>query len=76
MERAKCAYSCDPFLSQTVEAMKTILGDLRPDDHFSIVDFNHNVRTWRDDLVAATAPQTEDAKKYIQEIHPNGGTWI
>ncbi|CAM5086075.1 unnamed protein product [Eretmochelys imbricata] len=63
-------------MKQTVEAMKTILGDLRPDDHFSIVDFNHNVRTWRDDLVAATAPQTEDAKKYIQEIHPNGGTNI
>ncbi|XP_038247207.1 inter-alpha-trypsin inhibitor heavy chain H2 [Dermochelys coriacea] len=63
-------------MKQTVEAMKTILGDLRSDDHFSIVDFNHNVRTWRDDLVAATAPQTEDAKKYIQEIHPNGGTNI
>ncbi|XP_065275523.1 inter-alpha-trypsin inhibitor heavy chain H2 [Emys orbicularis] len=63
-------------MKQTVEAMKTILGDLRSDDHFSIVDFNHNVRTWRDDLVAATAPQKEDAKKYIQEIHPNGGTNI
>ncbi|XP_050792791.1 inter-alpha-trypsin inhibitor heavy chain H2 [Gopherus flavomarginatus] len=63
-------------MKQTIEAMKTILGDLRPDDHFSIVDFNHNVRTWRDDLVAATAPQKEDAKKYIQEIHPNGGTNI
>ncbi|XP_039375604.1 inter-alpha-trypsin inhibitor heavy chain H2 isoform X1 [Mauremys reevesii] len=63
-------------MKQTVEAMKTILGDLRPDDHFSVVDFNHNVRTWRDDLVAATASQKEDAKKYIQEIHPNGGTNI
>uniref|UniRef100_A0A8C4VVG2 Inter-alpha-trypsin inhibitor heavy chain 2 n=1 Tax=Gopherus evgoodei TaxID=1825980 RepID=A0A8C4VVG2_9SAUR len=63
-------------MKQTIEAMKTILGDLRPDDHFSIVDFNHNVRTWRDDLVAATAPQKEDAKKYIQEIQPNGGTNI
>uniref|UniRef100_A0A674J2I5 Inter-alpha-trypsin inhibitor heavy chain 2 n=1 Tax=Terrapene triunguis TaxID=2587831 RepID=A0A674J2I5_9SAUR len=63
-------------MKQTVEAMKTILGDLRSDDHFSVVDFNHNVRTWRDDLVAATARQKEDAKKYIQEIHPNGGTNI
>ncbi|XP_074831644.1 inter-alpha-trypsin inhibitor heavy chain H2 isoform X2 [Carettochelys insculpta] len=63
-------------MKQTIEAMKTILGDLRPDDQFSIVDFNHNVRTWRDDLVAATPSQTEDAKKYIQQIHPNGGTNI
>nr|XP_006130694.1 inter-alpha-trypsin inhibitor heavy chain H2 [Pelodiscus sinensis] len=63
-------------MKQTVEAMKTILGDLRPEDQFSIVDFNHNVRSWRDDLVAATPSQTEDAKKYIQEIHPTGGTNI
>uniref|UniRef100_A0A8C8RKC1 Inter-alpha-trypsin inhibitor heavy chain 2 n=1 Tax=Pelusios castaneus TaxID=367368 RepID=A0A8C8RKC1_9SAUR len=63
-------------MKQTVEAMKTILGDLRPDDLFSIIDFNHNVRNWRDDLVAATPSQMEDAKKYIQGIHPNGGTNI
>ncbi|XP_067391129.1 inter-alpha-trypsin inhibitor heavy chain H2 [Emydura macquarii macquarii] len=63
-------------MKQTVEAMKTILGDLRPEDLFSIIDFNHNVRSWRDDLVTATPSQTEDAKKYIQGIQPNGGTNI
>lgn len=76
MEITKHAYSYDPFISQTVEAMKTILGDLRPEDLFSIIDFNHNIRSWRDDLVTATPSQIEDAKKYIQGIQPNGGMWV
>lgn len=61
------------LLKQTVEAMKTILDDLRTDDQFSVVDFNHNVRTWRNDLVPATNTQIEDAKRYIEKIQPNGG---
>ncbi|KAK1345624.1 hypothetical protein QTO34_008087 [Cnephaeus nilssonii] len=60
-------------MKQTVEAMKTILDDLRTDDQFSVVDFNHNVRTWRNDLVSATTTQVADAKKYIEKIQPNGG---
>ncbi|XP_016075216.1 PREDICTED: inter-alpha-trypsin inhibitor heavy chain H2 [Miniopterus natalensis] len=63
-------------MKQTVEAMKTILDDLRTDDQFSVVDFNHNVRTWRDDLVLATKTQIADAKRYIEKIQPNGGTNI
>ncbi|XP_042324625.1 inter-alpha-trypsin inhibitor heavy chain H2 isoform X2 [Sceloporus undulatus] len=63
-------------MKQTVEAMKTILEDLRSDDQFSILDFNHNVRCWRDSLVQASKLQTEAAKKYIEGIHPNGGTNI
>ncbi|XP_036317237.1 inter-alpha-trypsin inhibitor heavy chain H2 [Pipistrellus kuhlii] len=63
-------------MKQTVEAMKTILDDLRTEDQFSVVDFNHNVRTWRNDLVSATATQVADAKKYIEKIQPNGGTNI
>ncbi|XP_045319761.1 inter-alpha-trypsin inhibitor heavy chain H2 [Leopardus geoffroyi] len=63
-------------MKQTVEAMKTILDDLRAEDKFSVVDFNHNVRTWRHDLVSATKSQTADAKKYIEKIQPSGGTNI
>ncbi|XP_060101955.1 inter-alpha-trypsin inhibitor heavy chain H2 [Heteronotia binoei] len=63
-------------MKQTVEAMKTILGDLRSDDQFSILDFNHHVRTWKDSLVHASKSETEAAKKYIEGIHPNGGTNI
>ncbi|XP_048465956.1 inter-alpha-trypsin inhibitor heavy chain H2 [Rhincodon typus] len=63
-------------MKQTVEAMTTILSDLRPEDHFTIIDFNHNIRFWSDKLVAATPIFIEDAKKYIEKIQPNGGTNI
>ncbi|KAM4828462.1 inter-alpha-trypsin inhibitor heavy chain H2 [Thomomys bottae] len=63
-------------MKQTVEAMKTILDDLRAEDQFSVVDFNHNVRTWRNDLVSATKTQIADAKRYIEKINPAGGTNI
>ncbi|KAM4748918.1 inter-alpha-trypsin inhibitor heavy chain H2 [Rhinophrynus dorsalis] len=63
-------------MKQTVEAMRSILEDLRPDDQFSIVDFNHNIRCWKDELVYASSVEKEDAKKYIQGIQPNGGTNI
>uniref|UniRef100_A0A8C8Z322 Inter-alpha-trypsin inhibitor heavy chain 2 n=1 Tax=Prolemur simus TaxID=1328070 RepID=A0A8C8Z322_PROSS len=63
-------------MKQTVEAMKTILEDLRAEDQFSVVDFNQNVRTWRNDLVSATKTQVEDAKRYIEKIQPSGGTNI
>ncbi|XP_078533219.1 inter-alpha-trypsin inhibitor heavy chain H2 [Lissotriton helveticus] len=63
-------------MRQTVQAMQTILDDLRPDDQFSVIDFNHNVRCWREELVDASSIQTEDAKQYIREIQPGGGTNI
>uniref|UniRef100_A0A4W6D8A4 Inter-alpha-trypsin inhibitor heavy chain 2 n=1 Tax=Lates calcarifer TaxID=8187 RepID=A0A4W6D8A4_LATCA len=63
-------------MKQTVEAMQAILDDLTVDDHFSIVDFNHNVRCWSEELVPGSSIQIADAKKYIQSIKPNGGTNI
>ncbi|XP_071776691.1 inter-alpha-trypsin inhibitor heavy chain H2 [Centroberyx gerrardi] len=63
-------------MKQTVEAMQAILDDLTIDDHFSIIDFNHNVRCWSEELVAGSSIQVTDAKRYIQSIKPNGGTNI
>uniref|UniRef100_A0A8C7IG15 Inter-alpha-trypsin inhibitor heavy chain 2 n=1 Tax=Oncorhynchus kisutch TaxID=8019 RepID=A0A8C7IG15_ONCKI len=63
-------------MKQTVEAMQTILDDLTMDDYFSIVDFNHNVRCWSEELVPGSTIQVAEAKKYIQNIKPNGGTNI
>ncbi|XP_064198678.1 inter-alpha-trypsin inhibitor heavy chain H2 [Anguilla rostrata] len=63
-------------MKQTVEAMKTILDDLSLDDYFSIIDFNHNVRCWSEDLVAGSSIQRDEAKQYIQNIKPSGGTNI
>ncbi|KAK7891843.1 hypothetical protein WMY93_023806 [Mugilogobius chulae] len=63
-------------MKQTVEAMQAILDDLTIDDHFSVIDFNHNVRCWSEDLLPGSSIQVADAKKYIQDIKPNGGTNI
>lgn len=63
-------------MKQTVEAMKAILSDLSMDDYFNVIDFNHNVRCWSEDLVQASSIQVDEAKKYIQSIKPNGGTNI
>uniref|UniRef100_A0A3B3Z8E8 Uncharacterized protein n=1 Tax=Periophthalmus magnuspinnatus TaxID=409849 RepID=A0A3B3Z8E8_9GOBI len=59
-------------MKQTVEAMQAILDDLTVDDHFSVIDFNHNVRCWNEDLVSGSRLQVGNAKKYIQDIKPNG----
>ncbi|XP_078090893.1 inter-alpha-trypsin inhibitor heavy chain H2 [Mustelus asterias] len=63
-------------MKQTVEAMATILADLHPEDQFTIIDFNHNIRAWNDHLVPATPNQIKEAKKYIERIQPSGGTNI
>ncbi|XP_068132157.1 inter-alpha-trypsin inhibitor heavy chain H2 isoform X2 [Hyperolius riggenbachi] len=63
-------------MKQTVEAMKAILSDLREDDQFGIVDFNHNVRCWKDELVYASAIEKDSAKDYVQKIQAIGGTNI
>ncbi|XP_072530252.1 inter-alpha-trypsin inhibitor heavy chain H2 [Salminus brasiliensis] len=63
-------------MKQTVEAMLAIMDDLTMDDYFSIIDFNHNVRCWSEELVSGTSIQVAEAKKYIQNIKPNGGTNI
>uniref|UniRef100_A0A7N6B8R3 Inter-alpha-trypsin inhibitor heavy chain 2 n=1 Tax=Anabas testudineus TaxID=64144 RepID=A0A7N6B8R3_ANATE len=48
-------------MKQTVEAMQAILDDLTLDDQFSIIDFNHNVRCWSEDLVSGSSIQIADA---------------
>uniref|UniRef100_A0A669C6J1 Inter-alpha-trypsin inhibitor heavy chain 2 n=1 Tax=Oreochromis niloticus TaxID=8128 RepID=A0A669C6J1_ORENI len=63
-------------MKQTVQAMKAILDDLTIDDNFSIIDFNHNVRCWSEELVPGSSIQIADAKRYIENIKPNGGTNI
>ncbi|XP_078275613.1 inter-alpha-trypsin inhibitor heavy chain H2 [Rhinoraja longicauda] len=63
-------------MKQTVEAMATILDDLGPQDQFTVIVFNHNVRCWTEHLVMATPPQIKEAKKYIENIQPSGGTNI
>ncbi|KAI5099267.1 inter-alpha-trypsin inhibitor heavy chain H5 isoform X1 [Silurus meridionalis] len=64
-------------MKQTKEALFTILGDLRPNDHFNFVSFSNRVRVWQPGkLVPVTPYNVRDAKKFIYMISPNGGTDI
>ncbi|CAN0060470.1 unnamed protein product [Lampetra planeri] len=63
-------------MKQTQQALSTILDELRPDDHFSIIRFDHRVEAWTDELMQASACNVDDAKKYVQGLQAEGGTNI
>ncbi|XP_077025580.1 inter-alpha-trypsin inhibitor heavy chain H5 [Tamandua tetradactyla] len=63
-------------LRQTKDALFTILHDLRPQDHFSIIGFSNRIKVWKDHLVSATPDNVRDGKVYIHHMSPTGGTDI
>uniref|UniRef100_A0A8D0G766 Inter-alpha-trypsin inhibitor heavy chain 5 n=1 Tax=Sphenodon punctatus TaxID=8508 RepID=A0A8D0G766_SPHPU len=64
-------------LRQTKDALFTILQDLRPEDHFNIIGFSNWIKVWQQDrLVPVTPNNIRDAKIYIHNISPRGGTNI
>nr|XP_006130693.1 inter-alpha-trypsin inhibitor heavy chain H5 [Pelodiscus sinensis] len=64
-------------LRQTKDALFTILQDLRPEDHFNIIGFSNRIKVWqKDHLVPVTPNNVRDAKKYIHNMSPTGGTNI
>uniref|UniRef100_UPI00398ECBE7 inter-alpha-trypsin inhibitor heavy chain H5 isoform X2 n=1 Tax=Pristiophorus japonicus TaxID=55135 RepID=UPI00398ECBE7 len=64
-------------IKQTKDALFTILNDLRPTDHFNIINFSGYVKVWqRDKLVPVVRETLRDAKKYIYLMLPSGGTNI
>ncbi|XP_061494279.1 inter-alpha-trypsin inhibitor heavy chain H5 [Rhineura floridana] len=64
-------------LRQTKDALFTILQDLRPEDHFNIIGFSSRIKVWQQDqLVPVTPNSIRDAKIYIHNMSPTGGTNI
>uniref|UniRef100_A0A452U904 Inter-alpha-trypsin inhibitor heavy chain 5 n=1 Tax=Ursus maritimus TaxID=29073 RepID=A0A452U904_URSMA len=63
-------------LRQTKDALFTILHDLRPQDHFSIIGFSNRIKVWKDHLVSVTPDNVRDGKIYIHHMSPTGGTDI
>ncbi|XP_037702418.1 inter-alpha-trypsin inhibitor heavy chain H5 [Choloepus didactylus] len=63
-------------LRQTKDALFTILHDLQPQDHFSIIGFSNRIKVWKDHLVSATPDSVRDGKVYIHHMSPTGGTDI
>ncbi|XP_077196425.1 inter-alpha-trypsin inhibitor heavy chain H5 isoform X2 [Paroedura picta] len=64
-------------LRQTKDALFTILHDLRPEDHFNIIGFSNRIKVWQQArLVPVTPENIRDAKIYIHNMSPTGGTNI
>jgi Ca-activated chloride channel family protein len=63
-------------MEQARVAGRQLLGTLRPDDRFRIIDFSSDVRSFRDDFVAATSNNVRDANRYLDALEAVGGTNI
>ncbi|XP_060101956.1 inter-alpha-trypsin inhibitor heavy chain H5 [Heteronotia binoei] len=64
-------------LRQTKDALFTILQDLRPEDHFNIIGFSNRIKVWQQDRLLPVTPENiRDAKIYIHNMSPTGGTNI
>ena len=63
-------------MEQARAAGKQLLGTLTRDDHFRMIDFSSDVRTFRDDFVEATPANIDAATRYLDDLQANGGTNI
>jgi Ca-activated chloride channel family protein len=63
-------------IEQARAAGKQLLATLRPNDRFRLIDFSSDVRTFRDDFVAATSANVRDADRYLDALEAQGGTNI
>jgi Ca-activated chloride channel family protein len=63
-------------MEQARSALEQAIGTLRPQDRFRIIAFSTAVREFRPGFAAATRPNIEAARGFIQALSPDGGTNI
>ncbi|XP_038004666.1 inter-alpha-trypsin inhibitor heavy chain H4 isoform X2 [Motacilla alba alba] len=63
-------------IEQTRDALLKILQDLRQEDHFSFITFNHKVVEWKSSLLPATEENVASAAALVQALTARGGTDI
>jgi Ca-activated chloride channel family protein len=63
-------------MSQARAAGAQLLGTLRPEDRFRLIDFSTDVHTFRDQFVFATPENLRAARRYLDELEANGSTNI
>jgi Ca-activated chloride channel family protein len=63
-------------MDQARAAGRQLLGTLRTDDRFRIIDFSSDVRTFRDEFVPASSANVHDALRYLDALEAQGGTNI
>ncbi|XDV51309.1 hypothetical protein PO909_020221 [Leuciscus waleckii] len=63
-------------IHQTRLALLKILSDLDEDDHFGLITFDSEIKTWKNELLKATKENLETAKSFVKEISDRGATDI
>jgi Ca-activated chloride channel family protein len=63
-------------MEQARAAGRQLLGTLRPDDRFRLIDFSSDVRTFKDTFVSATQENLREAARYLDALEAQGGTNI
>ncbi|XDV51318.1 hypothetical protein PO909_020224, partial [Leuciscus waleckii] len=63
-------------IHQTRLALLKILSDLDEDDHFGLIIFDSEIKTWKNELLKATKDNLETAKSFVKEISERGYTDI
>ncbi len=63
-------------MEKAKEAMRFVIGTLRPQDRFSVIRFSTGVETWSTGLVDASKDEIEKARKFVAGIEAAGGTAI
>ena len=63
-------------IEQARAAGRQLLGTLRPEDRFRLIDFSSDVHTFRDDFSPATTANVREAMSYLDALDAGGGTNI
>ncbi len=63
-------------IEQARAAGHQLLSTLRESDRFRLIDFSSDVRTFRDDFVAATPENVRQAARYLDALEASGSTNI
>ncbi|XP_075039206.1 inter-alpha-trypsin inhibitor heavy chain H3-like isoform X4 [Mixophyes fleayi] len=61
---------------QTKESLLKILNDTAEYDYINFIEFDNEIKVWKDSLVKATPENIEEAKKYVNSIKSRGLTNI
>ncbi|XP_029649982.1 inter-alpha-trypsin inhibitor heavy chain H3-like [Octopus sinensis] len=59
-------------MDKVKSVMYTILSDLKQNDRFGLVFYNHNVNAWKDELSSVTKESIDKAKEEIDKCSPFG----
>lgn len=65
-----------PKMEQARKAMRYCLDNLGGKDRFALLNFATTVNKYRDGLTEATTEQLEQARKWVNNLEPTGGTAI